>query len=102
MSNETVFRLKTTGDVLQFVRIQGESMSKQRVVFFDAYPFRVGQKINIRVGPRKGDWEVIGVSDKKVRLKCPISFREFEWNRFCYFVEEKDGIEWPDEPPEVN
>lgn len=28
-------------------------------------------------------------------LRCPISQREFEWDRFCYFVEEKNGVEWP-------
>jgi len=70
-------------------------MSEETVVFFEPYPFSVGQKINIKAGPRRGDWEVIGVSDKKVKLRCPVSFREFEWNRFCYFSEEKSGVEWP-------
>lgn len=67
------------------------------VTVFAPYPFRVGQKINIEDGPRKGDWEVIGVSDRKVTLRCPISFKEFEWNRFCYRVTEKKGVSWPRE-----
>ena len=70
-------------------------MKEDNILFFEPYPFSVGQKINIKDGPRKGDWEVIGVSDKKVKLRCPVSFREFEWNKFCYLTEEKSGVEWP-------
>ena len=70
-------------------------METDKVVYFEPYPFSVGQKLNIKGGLRKGDWEVIGVSDKKVKLRCPISLREFEWSRFCYFTEEKSGVEWP-------
>jgi len=70
-------------------------MGKADVVIFKSYPFSVGQKIYIDGGPRKGDWEVIGVNDRKVKLRCPISAREFEWNRFCYYVEEQEGEEWP-------
>ena len=69
-------------------------MSKNRIAIFDPYPFEKGQKINIASGKRKGDWEVIGISDRKVKLRCPISLREFEWNRFCYLVEEREQ-EWP-------
>ena len=58
-------------------------METSKVVYFEPYPFSVGQKLNIKGGPRKGDWKVIGVSDKKVKLRCPISLREFEWSRFC-------------------
>ena len=65
------------------------------VTIFTPYPFQVGQKINIAHGPRKGDWEVVGVSKHKVKLRCPISLREFEWGRFCYQVEEKKGVAWP-------
>jgi hypothetical protein len=65
------------------------------VVLFRPYPFQVGQKLNVEGGPRGGDWEVVGVSVRKVRLRCPISNREFEWDRFCYFVEEQNGMEWP-------
>ena len=70
-------------------------MNKHKVTYFKPYPFTIGQKINIEEGPRKGDWEVIGVGDRKVKLRCPVSFREFEWNRFCYFAEDREGVEWP-------
>ena len=70
-------------------------MSRATVHFFKPYPFAVGQKIYIEDGPRKGDWEVVGISDRKVKLRCPISGREFEWNRFCYLTEEREGEEWP-------
>jgi len=72
-------------------------MGLEKVVFFEPYPFVTGQKIHIKNGPRKGDWEVIGVSDRKVRLRCPVSLREFEWDHFCYKTEEKDGVKWPDD-----
>ncbi len=70
-------------------------MKTHDVARFAPYPFRVGQKINIQDGPRKGDWEVIAVSDHKVTLRCPISRKEFAWSRFCYFLEEQKGVEWP-------
>ena len=69
-------------------------MSKHQVVIFKEYPFREGQKINIVDGKRSGDWLVIGVSERKVQLRCPVSGREMEWDRFCYFVEEREQ-EWP-------
>ena len=56
---------------------------------FKPYPFKLGQKIKIDGGPRNGDWEVVDFTGHKVKLRCPISSREFEWDRFCYFVEEK-------------
>jgi len=71
-------------------------METDKVVFFEPYPFNVGQRLNIKDGPRKGDWEVIGTSDNKIKLRCPVSLREFEWNRFCYFTEERSGVEWPE------
>jgi len=70
-------------------------METHTVVIFRPYEFRVGQKLHIGGGPRRGDWEVIGISDHKVKLRCPVSLREFEWNRFCYFVDERSGVEWP-------
>lgn len=70
-------------------------MGKDPVIIFRPYPFRVGQKIYIEGGARGGDWEVVAVGERKVRLRCPVSRREFEWNRFCYFVEEQNDIEWP-------
>ncbi len=71
-------------------------METHDVTLFKPYPFRVGQKINIKEGPRKGDWEVVGFTDRKVNLRCPFSQREFEWNRFCYVVEERTGVGWPE------
>ena len=70
-------------------------MATDKVAVFRPYPFRIGQKIRIDGGPRVGDWEVVGLSERKAKLRCPVSQREFEWDRFCYFVEECKGIEWP-------
>lgn len=70
-------------------------MEKHDIVVFKPYEFKVGQKIYIDGGPRSGDWEVIGLTDKKVKLKCPVSHREFEWNRFCYFAENQSDVRWP-------
>lgn len=70
-------------------------MDKHNVTIFRPYPFKIGQKIYIEDGPRGGDWEVVGVSDRKLKLRCPISNREFEWNRFCYFMEEAVNSPWP-------
>lgn len=58
------------------------------------YPLQVGHRIFIESGPRRGDWQVIGLSDRKVRLRCPFSGREVEWDRFCYLVAEKHD-QWP-------
>jgi len=70
-------------------------MVKEKVIVFQPYPFRIGQKIYIEGGPRGGDWEVIGLNERKFKLRCPVSGREVEWDRFCYFVEESDNLEWP-------
>jgi hypothetical protein len=70
-------------------------MESFEVAFFRPYEFVIGQKIHIESGPRKGDWEVVGLTDRKVKLRCPLSFREFEWNRFCYFSENRTIVEWP-------
>ena len=70
-------------------------MEKHRVVFFKPYPFEVGQKIYIESGPRHGDWEIIGLTERKVKFRCPVSRKEFEWDRFCYFAEERMLDEWP-------
>jgi len=70
-------------------------LEKHDVTQFTPYPFRVGQKIHIQEGPRRGDWEVIGVTDHKLTLRCPFSLKEFTWSRFCYFVEEQQGVAWP-------
>ena len=70
-------------------------MAQFKVTNFKPYPFTEGQKIHITDGPRKGDWEVVGIAERKVTLRCPISKREFQWNRFCYFTEEREEQEWP-------
>jgi len=65
-----------------------------KVTEFQQYPFSIGEKIEILDGPRKGDWEVVGVDEKKVALRCPVSGVEVSWARFCYLTSttEKD---WP-------
>lgn len=70
-------------------------MERFDVTFFKPYPFKVGQKIRIDGGMRNGDWEVINVTEAKIKLRCPVSHREFEWHRFCYLVEERQGEVWP-------
>ncbi len=64
------------------------------VTIFRYYPFKVGEKIHIEDGPRKGDWEVVEVEDKKITFRCPITKKEFRWDRFCFFVE-KRLQKWP-------
>jgi len=39
----------------------------------------------------------VSFTKHKVKLHCPVSFKEFEWDRFCYQVEERDGVAWPQE-----
>jgi len=70
-------------------------MESYDVTYFRPFPFEAGQKINIESGPRKGDWEVVDTSKRKVKLRCPISHKEFEWDRFCYFAEERTCSQWP-------
>jgi hypothetical protein len=64
------------------------------VTVFEPYPFKIGQKIYIKGSRRGGDWEVVGITDTKVTLRCPISKKELTWDRFCYFVEDKT-MQWP-------
>ena len=70
-------------------------MPSFNITVFQPYSFDIGQKIRIDGGPRAGDWEVVGLDERKVKLKCPLSGREFNWDRFCYFVEERDDQQWP-------
>jgi hypothetical protein len=65
------------------------------VAVFKPYPFRVGQKIRIENSRRAGDWEIAAISEHMVTLRCPISHKEFEWNKFCYLVEEETNSRWP-------
>lgn len=69
---------------------------KAKIIFFKRFPFQPGQKIHIADGPRRGDWEVLEVDEKKVELRCPVSGRIVNWDRFCYLTEEKESA-WPAE-----
>jgi hypothetical protein len=71
-------------------------MERHKVTIFEPFPFEEGQKIHIQGGKRSGDWEVIGVSEAKVKLRCPVSGRQFEWDRFCYMTDQRDQA-WPQE-----
>ncbi|MDR4498816.1 MAG: hypothetical protein MRK02_12990 [Candidatus Scalindua sp.] len=70
-------------------------MTQHTVSIFKPYPFSVGQKIRIEGNRREGDWEVVDIGEHKVTLRCPISNKEFTWDMFCYFVEEKHNAPWP-------
>ena len=70
-------------------------MTKHKVATFKPYPFEVGQKIRIEGSSRNGDWEVADITERKVTLRCPLSNKEYSWDLFCYFTEEKDGAPWP-------
>jgi len=72
-------------------------MALHKVTVFSPYPFQKGQKIRIEGSKRHGDWEVIDINERKIFLRCPISGKEFEWDRFCYFVEEQENAPWPRE-----
>lgn len=68
---------------------------QESVTVFKVYPFEIGQKIHIKGSRRRGDWEVVDLTDAKVTLRCPISQKEVTWNRFCYFAEQINQL-WPD------
>ena len=70
-------------------------MTDQKVTIFRQYPFQQGQKIRIEGSARGGDWEVVEIGEHKVTLRCPVSHKQFAWDRFCYVVEEKDNTPWP-------
>jgi len=70
------------------------NMTDHHVTIFKPYPFKQGQKIRIEGSRRSGDWEVIGLSDTKVTLRCPISKKEVSWDRFCYHIKDKT-MKWP-------
>lgn len=65
------------------------------VTVFKPYPFEVGQKIRIEESRRAGDWEIAAIGKHTVTLRCPISHKEFEWNMFCYNIEERKNSVWP-------
>lgn len=66
----------------------------EKIIVFKPYPFKIGQKIHIEGSKRSGDWEVIGITESKVTLRCPVSKKEFSWDRFCYYVDDFAGT-WP-------
>ena len=70
-------------------------MMNKTVTVFKPYPFKKGQKIRIDGSKRNGDWEVIDLSERKVILQCPVSKRQFEWDLFCYYVEDDENAVWP-------
>ncbi len=72
-------------------------MPAHEVTFFRPHDFRVGEKLCIEGSPRAGDWEVVDITARKVKLRCPISSIEVEWARFCYFAAQCEAIEWPQE-----
>ena len=71
-------------------------MEIKELTLFKPYPFQEGEKIRISDGPRAGDWLVEKVSTHKITLKCPVSNREFSWDRFCYVTEILHKAQWPD------
>jgi hypothetical protein len=66
----------------------------EKVAIFSRYPLQPGQKIRIEDGPRRGDWQVIDVGERTMRLRCPVSGKEVQWDRFCTLVVEQER-EWP-------
>ena len=70
-------------------------MPTEKVILFRSYPLEAGLRIRIDSGPRAGDWEVVSADKSKVKLRCPISGKEYEWDRFVYFVGEDSEAEWP-------
>ena len=47
-----------------------------------------------------GDWKdnlraISGVDERKMRLRCPVSGREVEWDRFCAVDGVLEDEEWP-------
>ncbi len=53
-------------------------MAKHDALIFKPYPFEVGQKLHVDGGARSGDWEVFDLSERKIKLCCPVSLRGFE------------------------
>ena len=70
-------------------------MTKHKVTTFKPYPFEVGQKIRIEGSRREGGWEVADITESKVTLRCPLFNKEYTWDLFCYFTEEKNDAPWP-------
>ncbi len=60
------------------VKTRKQKMAKHDALIFKPYPFEVGQKLHIDGGAPSRDWEVIDLSERKVKLCCPVSLRGFE------------------------
>jgi hypothetical protein len=71
-------------------------MVDHKVIVFREYPFVAGDKIHIGDGCLRGDWLVLGVDERKIQLRCPVSGREVEWERTFCFTEERRQAEWPE------
>jgi hypothetical protein len=70
-------------------------MSRHDVYLFRPFELEAGHKIHIEGGVFRGDWEVVAVGERKVRLRCPVSGREVERDHFLVFVTHQRGEEWP-------
>lgn len=70
-------------------------MSIETVTTFQVVPLESGQKIRILGGPRRGDWLVLEADERKVHLRCPVSGREVEWDRFLSAAGVLEDEEWP-------
>jgi len=58
---------------------------------FEPYHLKIGDRILITDGPWKGDWDIIELSDKKIKVKCPFKGTELEWKRQMFtFQGEKE------------
>jgi hypothetical protein len=69
--------------------------AKTTITVFSPYPFKIGEKIYIDDGPRKGDWIVASVTEHKVHLRCPVSGKVFKWDRFCHQTHRAEVAKWP-------
>jgi hypothetical protein len=70
-------------------------MTEHEVIVFKGYELEVGQKIHIDDGFRRGDWLVIGVGERKIKLRCPVSGVEIEWEKPFFLAEKRRQEEWP-------
>jgi hypothetical protein len=70
-------------------------VAEHEVIVFREYQLKVGQKIHIADGFRRGDWLVIGCSERKIRLRCPVSGVEIECEKVFFFAEKRRQTEWP-------
>ena len=50
-------------------------MAEKAVRRFRKYPLKVGDRVFLEDGPRRGEWEVMDIEDEKMTLRCPISHR---------------------------